>query len=231
MVTLELTNSTLHYVLMKHVVEKGYAPRLDELAGILGRSEKEVAGQLDHLAEEHGVVLHPGTHDVWVIHPFSLGPTNFLVKSGGRAWWAGCAWCSLGVVFALLKKDAVVKTTNGATGEEVEIRVENGRLLPTNLHVHFPIPMKNAWNNVIYTDSLILTFENQQQIEEWCALHKIPKGDVQPVEKVRRLAEVWYGNHLSPNWRKWTVQEAGAIFRRFDLSGPIWDLPDSGRRF
>lgn len=229
---MELTNSTLHYALMQYIVDKGYAPTLNELASTFARSERSVALQLDELAAQHGVVLHPNSHDVWVIHPFSMGPTNFVVRCDSMKWWGNCAWCSLGIVFAVLKKrDSTISTTTGATEHHIEIQVRNGDISPNNLCVHFPIPMQNVWDNVIYADSTMLVFENPEQVDKWCRDHRIRRGDILPIEKAARLAEAWYANHLNPNWKKWTLHEARNIFQKLDLTGPIWNLPISDVRF
>jgi hypothetical protein len=45
------------------------------------------------------------------------------------------------------------------------------------------------------------------------------------------FAEVWYGRHLDPDWRKWTTEEARVIFTRFGFEGPIWQLPKTVERF
>ncbi|MEN9508161.1 MAG: hypothetical protein RLZZ621_724, partial [Gemmatimonadota bacterium] len=38
-------------------------------------------------------------------------------------------------------------------------------------------------------------------------------------------------HHASPTWTKWTVPEASELFRRHQLTGPIWDLEDRMERF
>jgi hypothetical protein len=54
---------------------------------------------------------------------------------------------------------------------------------------------------------------------------------VQPIQRVYDFARVWYGRHLDEDWRKWTTDEARAIFERFGLTGPIWQLAASSARF
>ncbi|ULH16592.1 MarR family transcriptional regulator [Deinococcus sp. KNUC1210] len=39
------------------------------------------------------------------------------------------------------------------------------------------------------------------------------------------------GQHLSPEWHKWSTDEARAIFQKHRLDGPIWELPHSHERF
>ena len=76
-----ITNSTLHYTILKYIIDHGYAPELQELSQILKSSVEEVKAALYILQEYHGVVLHPNKSKIWAIHPFSLAPTNFIIKT------------------------------------------------------------------------------------------------------------------------------------------------------
>lgn len=225
-----ITNSNLHFTILQEIIDNGFAPNVSELSKILSATENEIIKGLHDLQEYHGVVLHPNEPKVWVIHPFSLSPTNFYVKTQNGEWWGNCAWCSLGVA-ALLKDDVKIITTIGAETKQIEINIIDGEIQEKNYFIHFPIPMKNAWDNVIYTCSNMLVFENETQIEEWTKKHNISKGDVQPIEKIWNFSKKWYGNHLNPNWKKWTIEEAKEIFNEFDLKNKIWQLEDSNERF
>lgn len=178
-----ITNSNLHYSIIRGIIDNGFAPSVEDLAETLKADKEDIIKGLYELQEYHGVVLHPNEPKVWVIHPFSLAPTNFYVKSNKGEWWGNCAWCSLGVV-ALLKDDVKITTTVVAETNQIEINIINGEIQEKNYYIHFPIPMKNAWDNVIYTYSNMLIFENEQQVDEWTKKHNIPKGDIQPIEKI-----------------------------------------------
>ncbi len=225
-----ISHSTLHYAILKYIIEKGYAPGVSQLSKILSEEENSVVQALYDLQEYHGVVLHPNEPKIWVIHPFSLAPTNFLVETKSGKWWGNCAWCSLGVA-ALLKEDLTITTTFGAHGEKIIIHIQDGEVEEKDLLVHFPIPMKKAWDNVIYTCSTMLVFKDLPQVEDWCMQHNIPKGDVQPISKIWEFSKKWYGNHLNPNWKKWTMEEAKELFEEFELNHEIWDLETSASRF
>jgi hypothetical protein len=106
-----------------------------------------------------------------------------------------------------------------------------GQVVETDLWVHFPIPMRNAWDNVIYTCSTMLLFENKEAVEIWCRKHRIDKGDVQPITKIWEFSKAWYGSHLNPEWQKWTAAEAKRIFEQFELTDDVWKIPVSDRRF
>jgi hypothetical protein len=223
------TAGALHCQLLRGLVDDGVLPSRDALLARLKCSDVELDRAFGALAEEHGVVLHPGSHCVWVIHPFSLAPTLFLVQSGDRAWWGNCAWCSLGI--AALVGSCTITTTLGAEHEQIQLTVKDGELSRTDLVVHFPIPMTQAWDNVIYTCSLMLVFRNEQQVSEWCQRHQITRGDVLPIAKVQELARRWYGEHLRPDWRKQSAAGARALFEELGLTHPVWSLSDQDGRF
>lgn len=225
-----VTNSNLHYHILNHVIQKGYAPDISTLSDLLDATPAEVEKGLIELQAYHGVVLHPNKPKIWVIHPFSLAPTNFIVKSSKGEWWGNCAWCSLGVA-ALLNDDVIIKTTIGAHGEPITLNIKDGEIQEKDLLVHFPIPMVKAWDNVIYTCSTMLVFRTEQEIDQWSSRHHIPKGDIQTTDKIWQFSKKWYGNHLNPAWTKWTQEEAKAMFEEFGLTHAIWKLEASKGRF
>ncbi len=224
------TNGELHAAILQHVIAHGVAPEPEALAARFGASVEGIVAALRALADDHGVVLHPHAPRIWIIHPFSLAPTGFLLRAGDREWWGNCAWCALGAA-SLLARDVTVTTTLGANGRQVDVRIRGGRLLDTGYVVHFPVPMAQAWDNVVYTCSTMLLFEGEAQVDDWSRRHGIPRGDVQPIERIWEFARAWYGRHLDPAWRKWSVDEARALFERFGLTGPIWQLPAATGRF
>lgn len=230
MAKLAIDQSTLHCTIISKIVEQGFAPTVDDLCSQFSASRDRVINGLTALAHNHGVVLHPKTSEIWVIHPFSLAPTNFCLESSRGKWWANCVWCSLGAA-ALLQSNVSITTTLGGETRQVQLRIVNGELLDKEFLIHFPVPMNRSWDNVIFTCSVMCLFESIESIDSWCLRHNIAKGDVQPVEKIWRFSRAWYGNHLSPSWTKWTSSEASALFEQFELTGRIWDLERTDGRF
>jgi Alkylmercury lyase len=225
-----ITNSNLHYTIIRYIIDNGYAPDSNTLSQLLNASVPDIEKGLYALQDYHGVVLHPHASKVWVIHPFSLAPTNFLVKTEKGLWWGNCAWCSLGIA-ALLKQDLTITTRIAAYDEQVVIQIKDGDVLNKDLYIHFPVPMMQAWDNVIYTCSNMLVFKNEEQVNEWCSRHHIPRGDLQPVNNIWQFSKKWYGNHLDPNWQKWTMAEAKEIFRSYNLTSDTWKMENSDARF
>ncbi|MEM7500679.1 MAG: alkylmercury lyase family protein [Pseudomonadota bacterium] len=227
---MKLNNSSLHFVIVDAFLKHGFAPTVEELARNFNVNQTRMCDALRSLQDYHGVVLHPDSCEVWVIHPFSTVPTGFLVSSGEREWWGNCAWCSLGLA-AIAKQPVVIKTSPGYDRPVVELAISDGELHNDSFVVHFPTPMSQAWDNVIATCSMMLLFDDEAHVDEWCAKHGKQRGDVRPVQQIWRFAKEWYGKHADPDWRKPSAAEAAELFARHGLDGPIWTLPEQDRHF
>ncbi|MEJ7597966.1 MAG: organomercurial lyase [Kofleriaceae bacterium] len=220
------TLGRLHHLIIKSLVERGHPPVVDELSRELAT---DAAPWLDRLVAEHGVVLHPGTHEIWIAHPFSASPTAVWIDRGDRGWWAPCLWCALGIA-TLAAPRATIHTRFAGESEPAVLALADGTITPSVL-VHFAYPARDAWRNVVHWCASVLPFRDRDQVVAWSTRHAIPHGDVVPIDRVMALARVWYGGHLDPAWRKWTGEEAKQIFAGVGLTGAHWALPSSGERF
>ena len=227
---MNLNNSSLHFVVIDILLDRGYAPTVDELSHRFEAERSEMVSALKRLEDYHGVVLHPDSNEIWVMHPFSTVPTGFLVSNGQREWWGNCAWCSLGLA-ALAKQPVRIKTSPGFDRSPITLTINDDELDDHSYVVHFPIPMANAWDNVIATCSMMLLFDDDAHVDEWCAKHGKQKGDVRPIAQIWEFAKDWYGKHASPDWKKPTAAEAAALFAEHGLDGPIWSLPKADGHF
>lgn len=225
-----MNNSDLHHTIIMSFLQNERAPTVREIASRFNCDETTARKGLRELSNYHGVVLHPHSDEVWIAHPFSSAPTTCVVSAGSHKWWGNCAWCSLGLM-RLVGGTATLETRLGAIEDPVTIRVENGELLSKDFVVHFPIPMKQAWDNVVYTCSVMLLFRNEAEVDDWCATRGIPKGDVRPVEQIWNFAAEWYGRHADADWTKWSLRDAAEIFKRHNLYGPVWEIGDETERF
>ena len=207
----------------RYIFNHGFAPSTAELSWLLKADEADIKTGLNQLADNHAIVLHPNSFDIWVAHPFALFPTLFWVESGEKRWWGNCTWCSLGIA-SLTKSNTKIFTK--AKGEEEPIRIDivDGKIVQKELRVHFPIPAKKFWDNVIYTCSNMLTFKSEDEVDEWCVRHKMLKGEVHPMEKVWELSKLWYGNYLDDSWTRKTPEYAESIFNKVGLSTDFWKL-------
>jgi hypothetical protein len=64
----------------------------------------------------------------------------------------------------------------------------------------------------------------KDHIEKWCKAWNLPRGATLSLEQAWNLADAWYRDRLSPDWRRRTVDEAHELFRSLELTSEFWTL-------
>jgi len=70
----------------------------------------------------------------------------------------------------------------------------------------------------------MLLFRSEEHIDEWCQRRGLARGGTMTPEQCWDLARGWYGDKLSPDWRRATPDEAQALLIRIGLTDPFWRL-------
>ena len=70
----------------------------------------------------------------------------------------------------------------------------------------------------------MLAFRSEAHVERWCEARRVPRGASFGLEQAWQLGQAWYGNKLSPDWRRATAEEAQAVFAEIGLTGEFWQL-------
>lgn len=216
----------VHHHVISSFVDRGFASTASELAETLGIDRVRIEASLRRLHEGHGLVLHPGSTEVWIAHPFSSSPSGVFVRAGERGWWAPCLWCGMGIA-SLAGSDATLFARYGGEDETARIDPRD----PSTTVVHFATPPRDAWNNVVHWCATVQPFRRAEDVDPWCTRHRIPRGVIVPIEQVLRLGRAWYGRHLAEDWKKWTLEEARSIFNSVGLTGDFWRLPTAPGNF
>ena len=133
----------------RHFVETTRAPDMATIARGVDAAEQAVAAALRKLADLHALVLAPASLSIWMAHPFSAVPTAYPVVTGGRTYWANCAWDAAGVL-SLVGEDGDTSTRCADCGAEVSMSVRGGQIIGDGV-VHFAVPPRRFWENVAYT--------------------------------------------------------------------------------
>jgi hypothetical protein len=149
--------------------------------------------------------------------------TLFWVEAGDRKWWGNCTWCSLGIA-SLTNRNTRIYTKVSGESTPLQIDIIDNKIVRNDLVVHFLIPAKKLWDNVIYTCANMLTFENEAQVDDWCRRHNKPKGQVLTIDKAWELAKVWYGNYLDDTWTRKSPEYAQSLFEKVGLTGDFWKV-------
>ncbi len=218
----ELQNS-IRYQVNRFIFDNGFAPTTDQLSKLLDIDRSEIENGLTALQDNHAIVLHPNSFDIWVAHPFALFPTLFWVKTADKQWWGNCPWCSFGIA-SLTKTDTNIFTKLKGQHEPLKIEIKDNKIVQHDYFVHFPIPANKFWDNVIYTCSMMLIFKDENEIDEWCKQYNKPKGEVLPIQQVWELAQIWYGNYLDTDFKRKTKEIAENMFEKVGLTSNFWKL-------
>ena len=141
---------TVRSFVYRHIVEHGRPPTVDETASALSIDPGEVRSAYRWLHERHALFLEPGTDVVRMAHPFSGVPTSFRVRANGRSYWANCAWDALGIP-AALHADATISATYAEDGAPAHLRVEAGAVHGHGEVIHFPLPFRSWYDDLIFT--------------------------------------------------------------------------------
>lgn len=70
----------------------------------------------------------------------------------------------------------------------------------------------------------MLLFRDEEHVDRWCAAREMPRGAVITPEQAWALARGWYGNKLSPDWRRHTPEETEALLSSIGLTGAFWSV-------
>lgn len=136
--------------IFQYIVDRSTAPSCEETAQHFNLSPDEARLAYHRLNDHHRIFLKPGTDDVMMAHPLSAVPTPYKVYIKGRQLWANCGMDSLGIP-ALLQADARIEATILRTGEVITYAIENGGLKADGGFVHFPLPVRQWYDDLIHT--------------------------------------------------------------------------------
>ena len=132
------------------IIDTGRVPTVADLAGKLLRDSEEIKASLGRLHENHHVVLEGEPAEILMLHPFSAVPTAHRVVCGEQSWWANCFWDALGIP-PLLNRDGRIESSCGCCGAAATFEIKNGAMTGGEGVVHFAVPAKDWWNDVVFT--------------------------------------------------------------------------------
>lgn len=140
----------LRSLIYRHFVEHGTAPSRAELNEIVGDGTDAL---LLALHDAHMIVLDDRPHrrgEVRMALPFSAEPTDYRVTSESGSWWANCAWDALAVA-AATGLDVEIDTVWSDAGNLLHLEITGGQLGSTVGFVHFQIPARHWWDDIVLT--------------------------------------------------------------------------------
>ena len=137
----------------QHVYEvalaTGAPPAVSAVAHVLGIARDVAEASFQRLADGHVLVLQPESREILMAPPFSAVPTPFLVRTAEYSCFANCVWDALGVA-AMLQTDMQIETSCQDCGNPMSVAVRSGDVSPDGL-VHFAVPAKEWWADIVFT--------------------------------------------------------------------------------
>lgn len=140
----------VRYRVYRFFADNCRAASYEEIAVLLNAAKEDVRDSFHKLHERHMVFLEPGADTIRIANPFSAIATKFRVKTGRKEWWANCAWDSLGIA-AALNADVRIEATYPDVQGTVELQVNNRAVDGKNHVVHFPLPCRQWYDDLVFT--------------------------------------------------------------------------------
>ena len=150
-----MTERDLTTVVRLHILDAaartGMVLNAHEVARDLGHPEVEIVEAFRRLGEAHVYVLESGDHTrIRMANPFSAVHTPFAVEVRGRRYFGNCIWDALGVV-SLLGGEGQVETHCPDCRTPLALEVAGRRLVRGEGVVHFGVPARQWWDDIVFT--------------------------------------------------------------------------------
>lgn len=85
----DLDRDVRHFI-YRHFEGAGLGPSTRQTADALGITQAQTEAAYERLAQNHDIVLAPGSYSIWMAHPFSGLPTNYQTRTPGpkgKKYW------------------------------------------------------------------------------------------------------------------------------------------------
>jgi hypothetical protein len=142
--------TAVRLALYEQFVRTSSPPTAEGLAAQMQCSAIEVRRALEHLAAGKAIVLQPESRQILMANPLCSVPTPFRVRMQDRSFFGSCVWDGLGIM-AMLQSDSILETSCACCGEAMSIQRRGGQISPATGVIHFAIPAKRWWENIVFT--------------------------------------------------------------------------------
>jgi len=132
------------------LLETGTMPKVADLAASMKQSAKEIKASLKRLYAAKALALMHESGEILMASPSSAVPTSYFTDSGGKTWWANCAWDALAIPAAMHMRGKITASC-ACCGEGMNAEVENRRLISGSGVVHIALPAKQWWDDIHFT--------------------------------------------------------------------------------
>ncbi|MHB8736455.1 MAG: organomercurial lyase [Terriglobales bacterium] len=143
-------DTRVRLALYREFVRTSEPPTIKSIAETMPAPADDVRAALERLAAAKAIVLQPESREILMANPLCAVPTPYRVRIQDRSYFGSCVWDALGII-AMLQSDAVLDTSCACCGEAMTIGVHRGHAAPIDGIIHFAIPAKRWWENIVFT--------------------------------------------------------------------------------
>ncbi|THB81420.1 MAG: hypothetical protein D3926_02090 [Desulfobacteraceae bacterium] len=83
----ELLDAKIRHYIYQRFIDSTLPPTTEDTARHFNQPISCVEDSFDRLAQAHQIALAPGSHSIWMAHPFSGIPTNHVTRIGSKTYW------------------------------------------------------------------------------------------------------------------------------------------------
>ena len=130
------------------VTSSGRVPLIADLSREFDVSADDVRTLLRQLAQDHMLVLQPGSDEILMAMPFSAVPTSFDVETERYRTFGSCVWDAFGVG-SMIGQPVRIRTSCPCCS--VSLVIDTDRLPDDGSIAHFALPAARWWDDVAFT--------------------------------------------------------------------------------
>ena len=202
-------------------------PVVEDVMGAFSIPRETVERNLGELDAARHLALVKGTSRILMAWPFSAIATPFRMQSGGREYFANCAWDAI-AFHAMLREDVQVRSSCHHCAQPIEIDLSEGRAVrtePAGAIVYLAIPAARWWDDIITTCSNTMVFfasPEHRDASPLCA------GDAAGAslgpDEAYTLSGPIYGGRMELDYVRPPRTELVEHFARMGLTGDFWAI-------
>ena len=207
--------------------EHSVPPVLEAMMARFGLSRDDAFEVVRALEEAHHIKLVPGTQRILMAFPFSAIATPFRVTSGGRRYYANCAWDAV-ALHATLGAPVEIDSWCHHCAAQFQIALTDGHMSRASVpdpRVYLALPAARWWDDIVLTCSNhMVFFLSEDHLRQWRAAHPEAAGESLSVELVHRLGLPIYRDKMRLEYVRPAKDVMAAHYASLGLTGEFWRL-------
>jgi hypothetical protein len=206
----------------------GAPPVVEDLMRSFSIPRETVERLLQELDAARHLALVKGTSRILMAWPLSAIATPFRMTSGGREYFANCAWDAIALHAMLGGQQVQVRSFCHHCADPIEVDLDRGRAVrtdPPGTLVYLAIPAARWWDDIITTCSNTMVFVASAEHRDASALCESasPGASLTP-DEAYMLSGPIYATRRALDYARPPRDELVAHFERLGLSGEFWRI-------